>query len=162
MQFIPGYEGLYSAERDGRIFSHIKNRYIGCYNKNRIYHRVDLTKDDVCKSYNIHRLIALTFIPNPENKPCVDHIDRDKHNNAVSNLRWVTYAENSANLPKYKTNCSGYQNIGTKRSVVNGVEYVYYTVEYVRNGQIVFIKHSKSLNEAIQVRDEYLKTITPS
>ena len=43
----------------------------------------------------VHRLVAETFLPNPDNKPIIDHIDGDKTNNALSNLRWVTYSENS-------------------------------------------------------------------
>ena len=49
------------------------------------------------RRYAIHRLVASAFIPNPENKPAVDHIDCDKSNNKVTNLRWVTYSENSMN-----------------------------------------------------------------
>lgn len=45
----------------------------------------------------LHRIVAKLFIPNPENKPCVDHIDTDKLNNCVDNLRWVTHKENSNN-----------------------------------------------------------------
>lgn len=45
----------------------------------------------------LHRLVAKMFIPNPDNKPCVDHIDGDKYNNNVNNLRWTTYKENNNN-----------------------------------------------------------------
>lgn len=48
-------------------------------------------------SARIHRIVAETFIPNPNNLPCVDHIDGNKYNNSVENLRWVTYTENSNN-----------------------------------------------------------------
>lgn len=49
------------------------------------------------KSYTVHRLIAETFLENLENKTQVDHIDHDKSNNDVSNLRWVTHTENQYN-----------------------------------------------------------------
>lgn len=61
------------------------------------YLHVGLNKDGI-KYYNsVHKLIAKTFIPNPENKPCIDHIDGNRYNNSVYNLRWCTYKENINN-----------------------------------------------------------------
>ena len=56
-----------------------------------------LCKNGKIKYYHIHRLVAEAFIPNLENKPTVDHIDRNKLNNVVSNLRWATYKEQNTN-----------------------------------------------------------------
>ncbi len=63
------------------------------------YLRVKLCKDGKGTNINIHRLIALHYIPNPDNKKCVDHIDRNKQNNSIDNLRWVTCSENRLNGP---------------------------------------------------------------
>ena len=61
------------------------------------YYIIGLRKDNKRKHFSIHRLIALAYIPNPDNKPCVDHINRNKEDNRIENLRWVTYTENQRN-----------------------------------------------------------------
>jgi len=63
------------------------------------------------KQYYLHRLLAEAFIPNPEGKPEVDHIDGDRQNNCLSNLRWCTRAENQRNVGKRITNTSGYKGV---------------------------------------------------
>ena len=64
------------------------------------YAYVSLWKDLEDKQVRVHRLVAEAFIPNPENKKTVDHIDRDVHNNDVSNLRWATDTEQKHNTSK--------------------------------------------------------------
>lgn len=96
---IEGYEGLYQVSNLGRV-----KRSKGKYMKSeRIlmlfintpgYLQVMLCKNNKCKKFTVHRLVANAFIPNPENKPQVNHIDEDKTNNKVSNLEWVTAKEN--------------------------------------------------------------------
>lgn len=76
------------------------------------YLRVDLFKnfgryDMVQKTIDVHRLVASAFIPNPINKRIVDHIDRDKINNHIVNLRWATHSENGMNRRAPKNNSSG-------------------------------------------------------
>lgn len=97
---IPGYEGLYQASNLGRIRSidRLVNNTVGLKQmKGRIlkpingkYLKVGLSKNGIQKPIRIHRLVALTFIQNPNNYPYVNHKDENKHNNCVDNLEWCT------------------------------------------------------------------------
>lgn len=107
---IKFYENLYQVSNLGRIRS--LDKKVPCRGgKLRLicgkirslqrdsngYLSVILCNNNIKCRYRVHRIVAETFIPNPENKPCVDHIDTNIENNQVSNLRWVTYTENSLN-----------------------------------------------------------------
>ena len=82
------------------------------------YFQVCLMLNGRANYRQIGRLVALTFIPNPENKPCVDHIDTNKENNRVENLRWVTYKENMNNPLTYEKclKAAKHKNLGKKAS----------------------------------------------
>ena len=106
---IDGYEGIYQISDYGRVKSlsrkievyrdgethvrYYKERLMSLSTRVR-YPNVNLSIDGRIENFLIHRLVAQAFIPNPENKSYVNHIDGDPHNNHVSNLEWVTQSEN--------------------------------------------------------------------
>ena len=63
------------------------------------------------KTVRVHRLVAETFLANPDNLPCIDHKDRNKANNAISNLRWVTYKTNNNNTIRQINAATDHQHI---------------------------------------------------
>lgn len=104
---VVGYEGLYEVSNLGNVRS--VDRTLNCkdgkikHRKGHLlspktdegYFRVSLSKDGVKKLYKVHRLVAMAFIPNPDNLPVVNHKDEDKKNNKVENLEWCTVQYNS-------------------------------------------------------------------
>ena len=94
---IIGYEGLYKIYENGDVFSVKSNRILKKMTSSNGYHFVKLCKDKVAKITYTHKTVARHYIPNPDNKKCVDHINRDKQNNNIRNLRWVTCSENNIN-----------------------------------------------------------------
>jgi len=92
---VVGYEGLYEVSSFGRIRSNYRQKRILRPQKGTKYYHVRLSKDKIISIHNLHRLIALTFKENPENKKTVNHIDGNPYNNAEWNLEWATYYENT-------------------------------------------------------------------
>lgn len=100
---IPGYEGIYQISIIGEVKNIKTNHMMNIYSRGKDKRpTVQLSKNKIRKRYLVHRLVAITFIPNPENKPEVDHIDRNIFNNSVENLRWVTKSENCQNRDNKK------------------------------------------------------------
>lgn len=104
---IPSYEGYYQVSNLGNFRSlprRIRYKSSGWRNypsKTLLtettkdnYQRIVLMKEGVKTRFQAHRLVALTFIPNPESKPFINHIDGNKSNNKVENLEWCTASEN--------------------------------------------------------------------
>ena len=115
---VKGYEGLYQVSNLGRVKS--LEKYVSRIDRGvlktsfypeKIFKTrvntcgditIDLTKDKVRKSYLVHRLVAIAFIPNPENLPVINHKDEVKTNNVVSNLEWCTKLYNNIYNDKAK------------------------------------------------------------
>lgn len=105
---VVGYEGLYEVSNRGSVYS-IKTDKVLLPSKRRpsikcraerkseapVYFFVSLSKNGKSKKYQIHRLVAIAFIPNPENKPYVNHINEITTDNRVQNLEWSTCGENT-------------------------------------------------------------------
>lgn len=96
---IRNYEGLYEIDELGNVYSLKRHKIMSPVMNNSGYKTIKLSKDKHLTRYLIHRLVAETFIPNPDNLPCVNHKDEDKLNNSVDNLEWCTYQYNNS----YKT-----------------------------------------------------------
>lgn len=111
---ISGYEGEYDVSNYGRVRSRgfiqeavngrrilMKPRLLTQQKTKDGYMRIEISKQGRQKKFAVHRLVANAFIPNPENKPQVNHIDSDRANNKAENLEWVTASENSIHGYKY-------------------------------------------------------------
>lgn len=99
---VDGYDGLYQVSNFGRVksFKHKTPRILKAKAHTGGYLRVELYGNGQADGRFIHRLVAQTFIPNPENKPTVNHIDGDKTNNRIENLEWATQHENNQHAVK--------------------------------------------------------------
>ena len=154
---IKGYEGLYQISNLGRVKSLGRKSYSNVCLKDKIlnpaleckngYKRVCLCKDGKEKRIKVHRLVAQAFIPNPDNKPIINHKDGNKINNSVENLEWCTYKENAQHAIKTglidtEKRISNMKKIG-KRSYKNNCRKI---KQYDLNG--IFIKEWSSLKEA--------------
>ena len=104
---IPDYEGFYYIEPNGEIYSQDRidangrffegQKMIPRLNRDG-YYFVGLSKNGTRKFLLVHRLLALTYIPNPNNYPCINHIDRNRKNNNLNNLEWCTQMYNSQSI----------------------------------------------------------------
>lgn len=124
---IAGYEGVYQVSNLGNVKScehtikvisnnqhtnyvctkTISAKYIKPSKDKNGYLIVHLSHNGTCITYKVHRLVAQAFIENPNNKPCVNHLDCDRQNNCVDNLEWCTHSENSQYMTKLGRNKGG-------------------------------------------------------
>ena len=107
--FIMGFDN-YDIFEDGRVFSHKKQVYLKPQDNGNGYLKVHLYKNGKMYQKYIHQIVAETFIPNPNNLKYIDHIDRDKTNNCITNLRWCSAKQNTNNtagMDRYSVSRSG-------------------------------------------------------
>lgn len=94
MKDIKGFEGKYAITQDGKVWSYYSEKFMSPRYDKDGYLRVNLRMGKKQKTVYVHRLVAEAFIPNPEGKETVNHLDECKTNNHVDNLEWATRTEN--------------------------------------------------------------------
>lgn len=152
---IEGFEGLYQVSNLGRVRS--IDRVLTIYRNGKYYNRIQNgaiiaiqkgtggynivqlhkgTNKDV-HTYSVYRLVAKAFIPNPDNKPCVDHISTVRTDDRVCNLRWVSYKENANNPISIEHYIKGNSTPHSDRKKI---------LQYTKDGK--FVKQWDSVEEA--------------
>lgn len=122
---IPGYEGLYAITKNGAVWSYPKTtrnrgKWLG-QRENLGYMLVTLCKEKTIKTMRVHRLVAITYLSNPNNYPQINHLDGDKANNHVSNLEWCDAFRNQRHqLLLYGFNSTEkHKDVGRKNGAIN-------------------------------------------
>jgi hypothetical protein len=156
-----GYEGIYKVSNYGRVkslsrtlfngkaFFNTKEKILSPKLGNNGYYSFSLSKEKKKVFYLAHRLIAKAFIPNPENKPTVNHKDSDRANNSISNLEWNTYREN--NCHKIKTTKNKYIGVSFHKRNLKWTSYIFIEKKLIHLGSF------ESEEEAYKSRVEYEK-----
>jgi len=148
---IDGYEN-YLIYENGKVQNKKTKRFLKQQLNKEGYYQVQLRNNKKPKIWSIHRLVGLHYLESVEGKNIIDHIDRNKTNNHISNLRWCNHSENTINTNVYNSNKLGIKNI-----FYNQIHKYY--VFAIRRNNINHTKYFKTLEECIEYRDEYLANI---
>ena len=141
---IEGFEN-YEISNLGNVRNMTTGKILTQQKRNDGYKHLNLTSNYKIKGVLIHRLIAVAFIPNPDNKPNVDHIDNNRSNNDISNLRWCSQQENMCNKKVNTTSQSGIKGVSHHK------ETNLYQAKIKHNGITRTIGYYKTTEDAIIV-----------
>ena len=149
ISIIPDFPD-YLISSNGEVYDTKREIEVPLFIDDRGYARISVNNNGVYKQKKIHRLLGEAFIPNPNNYRTVDHINREKLDNRLENLRWVPDTVQAQNRNDFKNNKSGIKHISQG---ANG----YWTFRYVRDYKTTqYI--SKNKEDVINARDEFIKT----
>ena len=152
---VVGYEGLYKINKNGDVWSCRSNIFLKPHFNNYGYLMVSLGRK---KKYLLHQLLALQFIPNPDNLPFIDHIDQNKTNNSLENLRWATKSTNEQNTTRHKDNTIGFKHIDTtKKKFRSGNIGEYWRIRITHENfkcNCIYSKNKYTLEEVVEFRNK--------
>lgn len=144
---LKGYEGLYKINKNGVIYSLASNKFIKTTYDKDGYSVINLYNGEKKKNCKLHRLLAIQFIPNDDpNKTEIDHIDRNRSNNCLENLRWSNRQLNCRNRIRY--GCISVQT-GFRK---NGEAFTNYRGSYTipdENGKMKIVRKASCLDRKI-------------
>ena len=148
---IEGYEGLYQVSNTGKVRKYIiyrsKWKNLKLMKNNKGYYRVHLCKNKISKEYKVHRLVGITFIPNPENKPEINHINGIKTDNRVENLEWNTHKENMTHaFYKLKRQHIVSSNVKEKSKKNKQKQVIQYAIKIEKIAKYNSIKEASEIN----------------
>ena len=154
---IPNFQ-TYGINESGEVMNYRSGKIVPAYPTEDGYYRLTLKNPDGISTQSVARLVGLTFIPNPDNLPTIDHIDRNRGNNNVNNLRWASLEEQAINKgcrkdQKFKRFVSMEFGISSKNP------YRSYTIQ-MRNSKLTFKKRFRcdkySIDEVYEYRNKLL------
>lgn len=163
----------FAPEYEVSSFGRVKNEF-GRILKGNIKHGYHYVNIRSLRDYRVHRLVALVFIPNPNNLPIVNHLDHNRLNNKVDNLEWCTQKDNvlysahltSATMKGIKKSAETKRKISlTKQKQFENRElpsYIYryrngFKFQVVREGKYIGLKSFETLSEAVKYREKWLR-----
>ena len=169
---VVGYEGIYKVSDKGRVRSvggvrksknqwgeiefYAKGRELGVSKDSYGYKVISLSKDGSKGTYKVHRLVAEAFIPNPEGKPQVNHLDSDRSNNKVRNLAWCTPQENSLHAKEHGSISRGEAHTKAKLSFTDCLFIKYWLDVGFKAKEIeTCFKTSRSIISAIKLNKHW-------
>mgnify|MGYP004528481081 FL=1 len=141
----------YSIDEFGRVKSIYVAKLLKPRTAGRGYFCYQLRNDNGIKNEYIHRLVATTFIPNPNNLPQVDHIDGNKANNHVSNLRWVSNYTNICAAGSKLRNLHAIESTGIKVIATNGKQ----TFKFQSKSELLRYFGYSTINTRVKLGQEY-------
>ena len=144
-RIIKGYEN-YSVSNFGNVKNNKTDRILSQKINKHGYKGLHLYKDGKPKDFSVHRLVSLMFLENPDNKPFIDHIDCNKENNNVNNLRYCTNQENQRN-----TNLNS-KNTSTVKGVYFDKHANKWKAQIMIDGLKIHLGYYNTLEEAKQAR----------